>query len=135
MSISDLRHVQALAPDMYDNDLNLGYALIDGGAFTANEGAIEEGCRFLIEHLRRNPFNIPERNEPRFANVEIMRALNQYLSDSALRREVQDIINRAQLLVDEGGKAVPEEVRASVEILEKHMPAYTDEPGAAEPSR
>ena len=131
-AVSNLRYVQSLAPDMYNTDLNLGYALINQGKINKNNSEIAEGCRMLVRHLRRDPFNIPEKNEPNFKNEEILRALKNNLADPALKRELRDVIANALTLVSEGGEAVPPEVRYSADQLQAYIESLAHDPDLIE---
>jgi hypothetical protein len=129
---AELSYVQSLAPDAYNTDLNLGYALMNRGRITGDDSQIAEGCRMLVRHLRRNPFNIPEKGEPVSQDAEIFRALKDNLKDPALKREVRDIIANALALVEEGGQDVPQEALNSAEQLADYLEFLAKDPDLIE---
>lgn len=118
-AIDEMRRVRALAPGWGNSDMNLGFVLINRGALEGNEADVAEGCALLVEHLGRNPFNIPEKDESAHENDRIFAALRRHLKDPALKRELIEILANALELVADG--EVPLRVLAAAEGIRAYM--------------
>lgn len=140
-AVAEFRGLNALAPGLYKVDMHLGFALINLGT----ESDVAEGCRLLVEHMRLNPFNVPEKTEASLetkaifgpaASVKeysentagIVNALEQNLQDPALKRELVEIIANALTLVADGGPDVPDSVKAAANALEKYQEKLGHDP-------
>jgi len=141
---AEFRGLNALAPGLYKVDMHLGFALINLGT----ESDVAEGCRLLVEHMRLNPFNVPEKTEasletkaifgPAAAVKEysentagIVNALEQNLQDPALKRELVEILASALTLVADGGPDVPDGVKAAAAALAEYQEKLGHDPDLA----
>lgn len=127
-AIDQLRYVRNLSPGMANSDMNLGFVMINLGCLTDDKAAIADGCRLLVEHLKRNPFNIPEQDERFSRNRAIFRALRQHLKDPAVKRELIKTLLHALELVGRGGADVPRGVEESAREIRKYAEELAGDP-------
>jgi len=143
---AELRYVQSLAPDMYKAEMHLGFVLIKLGNMRKDGAMVAQGCGMLVEHMKHNPFNIPEKTAPSENLFGISASLHTYgedtegivaalalnLKDPALKRELRDIIANALTLVSEGGDAVPREVLYAAGFLQDYIKFLANDPDLIE---
>ena len=127
-AIAELRYVRALAPGICNSDMNLGFALINLGVLEGDKAKKGEGCRMLVEHLRRNPYNITE--DPKHAtwNIEIFRALRAHLKGAAVKRELMEILVRALEIEAKAGPDVPPRVTEAAREIRAYMEELGQDP-------